>query len=61
MIKGDSTKGNENRLNDAALDEISGGGAIPRPQIMIKPTAPKKPEDSGAADGSSTGTVLTKF
>lgn len=60
MIKGDSTKGNENRLNDAALDEIS-GGAIPRPPIMIKPTAPKKPEDSGAADGSSTGTVLTKF
>ena len=27
MIKGDSMKENENRLNDAVLDEISGGGA----------------------------------
>ena len=27
MIKGDSMKEHENRLNDAVLDEISGGGA----------------------------------
>lgn len=62
MIKGDSMKENENRLNDAALDEISGGGAYgPDGPYHVYTVADGDTIDSIALRFLTSATILIKL
>lgn len=62
MIKGDSMKENENRLNDAVLDEISGGGAYgPDGPYHVYTVADGDTIDSVALRFLTSATILIKL